>query len=353
MIIDNYEKFSGLPNIPLENLQPSDLLIKKVFPGSENGLIEKVITRMQRRYEKDEIVSFNGEDGWQEADVSFLGSATSEHAALVINNGNMAEAIGGGVVAATLQSRAHEKYIVYRCLEQRAGFNQEVVRIATAIAAGRTLYQPLSLVIPIPIPIMGGYSLDGAILSSFRSRYYQQGQTEELLRHIIYFSEGRFGWAPNMFCSEFVIICYEVASLNLYGKTLFGTNPRGMSPMEMENIINSRPDKMMLVGRIENPIDIVFKAVKDGIEEYKKTLRGGVFRRPSRESVDAFFILRGFLDVGPTVAIIFVAAHYARMETNLPYVRPAQIAQLTNPLKQNSTFFRILQTNLRRTRFFL
>jgi hypothetical protein len=127
-----------------------------------------------------------------------------------------------------------------------------------------------------------------------------------------------------MFCSEFVIICYEAASLNLYDETLFGTNPRGMSPMEMENIINSRPDKMMLVGRIENPIDIVFKAVKDGIEEYKKTLRGGFFRRPSRESVDAFFILRGFLDVGPTVAIIFVAAHSDKTRDDRRSHRPSK-----------------------------
>jgi hypothetical protein len=358
MTIHTYEDFKELSIIPLANLQPSDILIKKVFPGMANGLVERLITRAQEITQEDEEIKFYTENGKESAVYLNLGSSTSEHAALVIDNGNMAEAIGQGVVAASLQSRSHERYIVYRCLHEQETFKQEVVRIATAIAAGPRLTVqipiPLPILFPIPlnikVPVRGGYSLGGAMSSSFKNRYYQPRQTEDLLDEVIKFSKGERSWAPNMFCSEFVIICYEAAAKNLYKKTLLGSNPRGMSPMEMENVINyaTNAGAFELVGRIENPIDIVVKAVRDGVEEYEKRL----FSRPSQESRQALRLLKELLEYGHSDAIVYAAAHFTSMVPRVRYQNPGQIPPIGLPLKQDSTFLRILQTNLRKTGLF-
>jgi len=351
MSIDNYQQFSSLPTIPFAMMQPSDLLIKKIFPETAKHVVEKVITGAQRLTKYDDVAKVStGLFSHKEKFVfKNLGSATSEHAALVIDNGNMAEAVGEGVITATLQSRAHERYIVYRCRNPR--LSKAVVAVATALATNR------------PGAKGGGYSLFGAAKSSFRDPQFQSNSlrnkltstpTEKFLNDILDYCHGVSNVRPNMFCSEFAVACYEAASVAVFGKTAFGSSPRAMSPMEMENLINHRSDVMHLVGRFESPIDIVFEAVKEGVEEYANTLQGALsfFRRPSTDSLQALSVLKSLLAMGPTDYLFSAAEHYAGMVSKVPYDPSCRMDLITHPLKRDSTFFRILETKLQQTGFF-
>lgn len=239
MSIDNYKQFSKLPIIPLVMMQPSDVLIKKIFPETAKHVIEKVITGAQRLTKYDDVVKVHNGLGSHKDTFVFknLGSSTSEHAALVIDNGNMAEAVGGGVITATLQSRADERYIVYRCRNPQ--LSKAVVAVATALATNR------------PGSKGGNYDLFGAAKSSFRDPQFQGNTlrnkltstpTAQFLNDILDYCHGVSSIRPDMFCSEFAVACYEAASVAIFGKTAFGSSPRAMSPMEMENVINHRPD---------------------------------------------------------------------------------------------------------------
>ena len=350
MSIDNYQQFSSLATIPLGMMQPSDLLIKKIFPETVKHAIEKAITWAQHATKKDDVVKVdNGFLSREKHIFKNLGSSTSEHAAIVIANGNMAEAVGEGVITATLQSRAHERYIVYRCRNPQ--LSKAVVAVATALATNR------------PGTMGGGYDLPGAAKSSFRDPQFQSNSlrnqltstpTEKFLNDILDYCHDVSNVRPNMFCSEFAVACYEAASVAAFGKTAFGSSPRAMSPMEMEYLINHRPDLMQLVGRFESPIDIVFEAVTEGVKEYADSLQGALsfFRRPSTDSLQALSVLKSLLAMGPTDYLFSAAEHYACVVSKVPYDPSCRMDLITHPLKRDSKFFGILQTKLKETNLF-
>ncbi len=350
-VIDNYHQFSALPDVPFNQLQPADLLIKKIFPETAKHAVEKIITGAQRTLKADEVVKVD--NGWfrKKEKIVFknLGSSTSEHAALVIDHGNMAEAVGEGVIIATLQSRAHERYIVYRCNDPR--LRAAVVHVATNLATNR------------PGSKGGKYSLFGAAISSFRDPHAQRNTllnrvfstpTEKFLRGVLAYVNGESNTRPNMFCSEFAVTAYEAAALMLDGKSAFGSSPRAMSPMEMENMLNYRPDLMQLVGHVESPIDIVYEAVKEATEGYGKSLKGftGFFRRPSPESLQAMQVLTGLLEMGPTDYLFSTVEHYAGVVSKVPYDPSYRMHLITPALGRESRFGKLLREKLLPTNFF-
>jgi len=105
---------------------------------------------------------------------------------------------------------------------------------------------------------------------------------------------------------------------------------------------------MQLVGRFESPIDIVFEAVQEAVEEYASSLQGALsfFRRPSTDSLQALSVLKSLLAMGPTDYLFSAAEHYACMVSKVPYDPSCRMDLITHPLKRDSTFFRILQTKL-------
>jgi hypothetical protein len=351
MSIDDYRQFSNLSTIPLTMMQPSDLLIKKIFPETAKYVVEKAIVLAQSITNYFDGRGIAGDGLFDPAKQVFkkLGSATSEHAAIVIENGNIAEAIEHGVITDTLKSRSHERYIVYRC--HNPDLRKAVVAVATALATKRHG------------TIGGSYSLSGAIKSSVRDPQFQSNSlwnnmtstpTAKYLDDILDYCQGVSNVRPDMFCSEFTVACYEAASVAVFGKTAFGSSPRAMSPIELENVINHRPDLMQLVGRFESPIDIVFEALKEGVEEYANSLTGALsfFRRPSTESLQALSVLKSLVAMGPTDYLFSAAEHYACVVSKVPYDASYRLDLITHPLKRDSKFFEILQTKLKGTTFF-
>src|SRR5262245_23194754 len=103
MVVDNYAQFQTLGNMGIAGLVAGDLLLKKIFRETTKTGVEKVITGAQRLLKSPEKVKVS--HGWfcRKEKILFenKGSSTSEHAAVVINNGMMAEAVGEGVIQAT------------------------------------------------------------------------------------------------------------------------------------------------------------------------------------------------------------------------------------------------------------
>lgn len=227
----------------------------------------------------------------------------------------------------------------------------------------------------------GGYSLSGAAKSNMKSPYYQQDTlknriattaTERYLQRITDYCYNRQGTRPNVFCSEFVMACYEAGSYYYLSKTAFGTNPVAMSPLQMENILNYS-EKVEIVGRVESIDDILFYAVKEGINDYKKSLTGlqsrlGL-RRPSKNSLDALGVLEQLIgSMSASDAFFPVMEHYLDVKAihilKMPFKLSARGAeremfydalpvQLTAPLERGSTFSEILKKHIRNTGLFL
>jgi hypothetical protein len=348
MLIDNYQQFVGLENLGTANILPGDILVKKIFSETAKTIVERAITAAQRLLKKPEEVKVSNGLFSKKETFRFenRGSSTAEHAAIVINKGLMAEAVGNGVIQATIQSRAHERYIVYRCT------SSELRDAALQIAEGLSLARPGSS--------GGKYSAGGAAISSFRNGVFQKNTlvnrvmttpTETFLNAVIDYVFGISQQRPNMFCSQFAVTCYEAGSLAAFGKTALGTNPHAMSPMQLENALNYRPDLFKLVGRVEQPLDILHEALSTAVNAYDKN-QSRMFRRPSEESLKALAFFVSLLEEQPTDGLFSAVEHYTGFQSRHNYDRALKLDNLSAPLKSNSTFLEILRKHLQPTALF-
>ncbi|HRD48084.1 MAG: hypothetical protein JNK95_02415 [Candidatus Competibacter sp.] len=263
MAIGTYREYQHLTRIT--DLEAGDLLLKKVFPETCKGAVEWGITQGQRLFSGDNTIKTGGLFSREKFRIAFNGSHTSEHAAVAISADELAEAVGEGVITASVRGRRDERYCVYRCL------NVDLRNAAVMIAKGlSSAYHNMITGSPEVRNTTGGkYSVKGALASNFRSQQFQQGATHAYLTHVVDYVYGVRHDRPNMFCSEFAMTCYEAGSLAAFGKTAFGTNPIGMSPMFMEDVLNSRPDLMALAGKYDSENDVLFSAVEAGLRNYK------------------------------------------------------------------------------------
>lgn len=229
--VSRIEQFQNLHR--LDHLQPGDILIKKIFPG-EGGAVEKAITRAQRLFERPETFTSGG----TRHEFPLMGTSSSEHAAIAVGGHVLAEANSRGV--RQNPTNANTNYIVYR--PKDAASAAEIARIATGLAN-------------TPEPQKIKYSLWGVIKSSFRSTI-NSSQTnhrvESGLRYLNGETRNNF-LSERMFCSEFAAIAVDMASTRMHGKLAFGVNPRSVSPMVLEDILNQRPDLFDLAGQYTRP----------------------------------------------------------------------------------------------------
>jgi hypothetical protein len=104
MIVSNYRQYQTLSYVP--TLEPGDLLIKKVFPETAKGAVEKGITFGQKLYRTDDVVKISHGRFKRTETFTFKnqGSHTSEHAAIALGGGMIAEAIENGVITASIST---------------------------------------------------------------------------------------------------------------------------------------------------------------------------------------------------------------------------------------------------------
>jgi hypothetical protein len=346
--IHTYHEFQQLPLLRLRDLEQGDILIKKAFPTMEHGFVEKIITGAQARFGISDPEKIKIDNGWlqksERIEFKNFGSPTAEHAAIILKSSGhveLAESIEGGVLRNEMKNVGHERYVVWRCNEherQLASFAADIAFRMTNTKSNKN---------------DGDYNLLGAAKSNFKSPYYQQNTTtERYLKKIIDYCYNNIGTRPNVFCSEFVIACYEAGSLYYLGKTAFGTNPIAMSPLVMENILSYSP-KVRIIGRIESYEDILFHAVKHGVEDYQKSL-GGWFRKPSPNSTIALNIMTELLKRGPSDVLFPVMEHYLQIKTiHIQEFYDALDFALSPPLDRKSTFYEKLITHVRKTGLFI
>lgn len=348
MAINTYQEFLALPHLYHNQLQTGDILLKKIFPETVKHAVEKIITGGQKIMQSPEQVKvsqglFHRKEKWV---FENKGSPTSEHAAIIISPNRMAEAVGEGVIQAFTLNRSHERYIAYRCND--LVLRDAAVFVATGLSTARAGSKG------------GKYNLGGAAASLFRNPNFQQNTwinrristpTEKYLNDIIDYVYGVSNIRPNMFCSEFAVTCYEAGSLAAFGRTAFGSNPRAVSPLELENLLNYRLNLFQLVGHVEAPADPLFEILLGAVEEYDKSLKK-LFRRPSPESLQALEVFRNLLDLGPSDYLFFAVEHYLGVVSKVPYDPDCRMSGLTAPLKKDSTFFKIMQKALMPTNLF-
>ena len=284
--ISTYEQYQALP---LTGLEAGDILLKKVFTETRRGAVEWGITQGQRMFSGSTTVKTGGIFSREKFKVAFNGSNTSEHAAVAIAPDELAEAVGEGVLTASLQGRRHERYVVYRC-------SDPVLREAAVwMAKGLShAYHNATTGRNDRVTTGGQYSATGAIASNVRGRTYMTGETGTYLQTLIDYVRGVRNNRPNMFCSEFAAAVYEAGSLDRRGKTAFGSNPRAMSPMVLEDVLESRPDIMVRVGKLDSESDPLFSSVVKGLEHYGDRWH---FNK-SRASTNAKEVLHNLLLIG-------------------------------------------------------
>lgn len=210
--INNIEEYRQLNKLTPYHFEAGDVLIKKVFKGYEHCMVEKLIVQGQKPFSGPEkIKSEYGKYSFRNN-----GSTTSEHAAIMVSNNDMAETIGEGLVTGSLISRSTEKYIVYRCLDS------SLLKGAIEIAKRLSGYNSNKEF------IKGKYNLKGAFVSNFRNKYFN-ASSNAFYTDVINFAYGLTNKQPDLFCSQFAILCYEAASIAAYGKTCMGSDPRAIS----------------------------------------------------------------------------------------------------------------------------
>lgn len=257
--------------------QRGDILIKKVFAGG--GGMETLIVGMQKV-----TVGLVFPDG----------HASAEHAAVVIGSLFVAEAEGAGVVANSLATsdRATTKYVVYRSTREEVG--RKAAELAEAVARGRGMvrYDPNSR------HTGGGYKFAGAIRSLAGGPGLRplDVAVPGYLQNVIDYAEGRTNHRMWAFCSMFACACFEAACIVLdrlrpsagpsmtpsyYRDYALRVNPSTVSPLQYEASLNQHP-QYRLMGRYcfeDNPETSsrveLFERLKQAVEDYKKTFRGG------------------------------------------------------------------------------
>ena len=190
----------------------------------------------------------------------------------------------------------------------------------------------------------GAYSIGGAIASNFRGKPFQPGSTNDYLTHIIDYVFGLRHDRPNMFCSEFAVACYEAGSVALSGKTAFGANPGGMSPMVMEDVLNGRPDLMRLVGKFDSENDALFFAVERGVRSYSERSH---FNR-SRHSKTVAVVLHNLMQIGDNDYLLAAVAAFLNARPARPLGLSCNIPP-NSRLKTDSSLYRDLKMALQST----
>src|SRR4051812_22207047 len=108
MPIGTYAQYRNLPRV--DDLEAGDPLLKKVFPETRKTAVEWVITAGQKLFAGDRTVKAGGFFSREKFRVAYTGSHTSEHAAVAISADELAEAVGEGVITASVRGRREERY---------------------------------------------------------------------------------------------------------------------------------------------------------------------------------------------------------------------------------------------------
>lgn len=339
-VINTYEEYQALNLVTLE---PGDILLKKVFPETRKGAVEWGITQGQRMFSSNKTVKTGGIFSREKFKVAFNGSNSTEHAAVAIAPGELAEAVGEGVITASVESRKHERYCVYRC--SNTGLRDAALVMAKGLSHA---YHNVVTGAKDRVTTGGAYSIGGALASNVRGRTFQQGGTNAYLTAIIDYVQGVRHDRPNMFCSEFAAAVYEAGSLAAFGKTAFGLNPRAMSPMVLEDALNNRPDIMTLVGKYDSENDPIFTAVCKGLEQYGKKWH---FNK-SKQSTAAKEVLHNLLLIGDNDYLLAALEAYLGIKSTHPCPVTCTIPE-TSKLKPDSSLYAALKTALIPTGYFV
>jgi hypothetical protein len=339
MPIGNYDQYRALPRV--NDLEAGDLLLKKVFPETRKTAVEWVITTGQRLFSGDRTIKTGSFFSREKFRVTYNGSHTSEHAAVAISAEEIAEAVGEGVLTASVRGRREERYVVYRCL------NAEMARAAVVIARGlsNAYHNVVTGSRAVRTTSGGQYSLGGAFVSSLRTSTFQQGTTNTFLTWVVDYVQGLRHDRPNLFCSEFAMTCYEAGSLAAFGRTAMGTNPQAMSPMQMEDTINGRQDLFRLAGKYDSEDDVLYTAIEHGLKTYSKRWH---FNQSSA-SAKAIQALNNLMLIGDDEYLLAAASAYLNAPVMVPLSIRCRLPQ-GDQLSPSSSLYRDLANALRPTR---
>jgi hypothetical protein len=209
--VEEEARYKKLPLV--KSVQTGDILLVKLF-GMQSKASANVIRGGQ--------FLFSPAKG---------GSANSEHALIMLNGTQTVEAKSAGIVSLTVDKNPHT---VYRCL------NLHLAREAAFVA------QRLGGLDHRLTP--GHYDFKGCANAPFWHR--NQGKlAHQYLRKLydLVYSD-KPGKGPNMFCSEFVSACYEVAAMRINVHAL-QVDPQGMSVKALEEELNRHNRLFRMLGR--------------------------------------------------------------------------------------------------------
>jgi hypothetical protein len=338
MAVQNYAQYRNLPRVLA--LQGGDVLLKKVFPETRKSKVEWIITTGQKLFEGPATVKVGGILSREKFEVAYNGSHTSEHAAVAISPDDLAEAVGEGVITASVRGRRHERYVVYRCTDPR--LRDAALNIAKGLSDA---YHNTVTGQPGVRNTSGGqYSAVGAFTSLVRPTTFQGTSTNDFLTHIVDYVYGLRNDRPNLFCSQFAVSCYEAGSLAAFGRTAFGSDPKSMSPMELENILNGRLDIFNLIGKYDAEDDALFAGVEQGLRTY----RARWHFNQSKQSKSAVEILENLLEVGDNDYLIAAVAALLGAQPAQPVALVCRIPP-EGRLKNDSQLYADLTSALRPT----
>ncbi|MBN3573695.1 hypothetical protein [Vibrio neptunius] len=268
--IASLKQYNKLDEVDVE---PGDVLIFKVFPGWAFGKIELGITWGQKLLHKKSADEKFG--------IKLRGSSSSEHAAIGLENDTVAEAC----------AEVHEVHeiennpaIVFKCK------NKELAK--GAVAVSKALCRIEVDTRPKGRTIQNGYyDMDGAKKSLFKQREFKS-TTNQFIEEIVDFVYGTSDTIPNMFCSQLAVAAYEGASVAMYGKTCFGSDPRGVTPKYLEHLLNTNGN-FYLAGKLKIPPLLLHthKVIKK--YEHAKKWKQSEASKELSEALEAAWSLQG------------------------------------------------------------
>ncbi|GLT16543.1 hypothetical protein GCM10007938_03190 [Vibrio zhanjiangensis] len=229
-VIASLRQYNNLKEVEVE---PGDVIIVKIFPGWAHDKIASSITKAQKY--------FHWKSPDEKAGMKLQGAATSEHVAIGLSATVLAEAAAEIHGTDEIPTSAA---VVYKCTDKELA--KAAVTITKALCRLEVDARPKGL------PAEGGrYDMLGAAKSLYSKRTFH-ASTNEYIEDILSFVYGGSNIIPDMFCSQLAVAAYESASVAIYGKTCFGSDPRGVTPRYMEHLLNTRGN-FYLAGRIAVP----------------------------------------------------------------------------------------------------
>lgn len=266
--ISSMQRYVELKEVPY--LMGGEIMIKKAFSANQRGSLDDhkrgaldwTITRGQKAWgalfnDKGSTIRSRIDGEQRDIRTRFLGHSSSEHAGIALDSKHIGEAVGEGLRRndTTADSLKDTKYVVYEPVPE--------LRLKMKEIAAKLLENPGE-------KGDGAYSAKGAFTSLFKSRVNSQYE-HHLLGNVKFdagkavikeggggtlaaaraYLNGESEVRPDVFCSEFAALCLELAMEDLYGKSAAGQDPNAVSPMHLEDLVNSRPDLFNLAGRYE------------------------------------------------------------------------------------------------------